>query len=1097
MISTHQLVRDLLSTWAVSTGSHLHTNTDGQSYGSPPPRQSDAFHYYYPRHIEWYVLADDLSNIGIIKDKIYTHGALGTACSMSFMSGYIVYQPPSNGGWPGHAIAIVGWDDNKVTPAPKPGAWLCKNSWGSNWGYGGYFWISYYDKHCCRHPEMGAVSFQDVEPMAYDHIYYHDYHGWRKTKTDCTEAFNAFIATGQEPITAVSFYTAADNVTYRVRIYDRFEGGELLNELSAKSGTFEHTGFHTVDLDTPVILTENDDFYIYLELSAGGHAYDGSSHIGVLLDARFPEIDGETYFGEEPVPVEPEEFRDWETDYARLYKMNLEDSPGVLVESASNPGESYYYQSGSWQDLYTYDSSANFCIKALAVEAGPRIIYPADGDCGISTDVLLHWATGPLADSHSADSYDVYFGSDFNDVNDADTSSSEYKGNHPLDANSFDPGGLETATTYYWRIDEVEGSTVWKGDAWSFSTITNMTLHVPGEYPTIQEAIDLACEGVTIIVAQGTYYENIDFKGKAITVTSEDPNDQSVVDATIIDGSEEGTVATFSGGEDANTALTGFTITGGNSTNGGGIYCYFFTSPVIANCNITENSSGLYCVHSSPTVTGCAFSDNSGGGMNNYFSSPTVTNCRFSDNSRYGMYNSYSSNPTLANCVFSGNSGNYGGGMKNYNSSPILTNCTFSGNSSNGGAGMYNKGSSPILTNCTFSGNSGVDGSGMYNYYSNPAMTNCTFNNGNSGNEGGGMVNLASSPTVANCTFSGNIARYGGGMHNRGGSSPTVTNCTFSSNKANRNGGGMYCGSGRPTVTNCILWGNSASRGPQIYSYYGTGSITVSYSDIQGGWPGEGNIDADPCLVEPGYWDVNNVWVDGDYHLLPASPCIDAGDNTAVPPDTSDLDGDGDTAEPTPFDLAGNPRFVDQPEVPDTGEGTAPIVDMGPFEANYIEAAMKFTPSALNLNNQGKWLKAHLVLPEGFSPNDVDTNTPAVIAPLGIESDHMNVFINEDDLVEIEATFSRSNFCGSATSDDDTEVIVIGLLKSGQNFYGTDTIKIIDRNFEYLTIFVSDWLETNCNSPDWCTGLDRDQNSVVNFVDFALFDGCCIEVVSD
>jgi hypothetical protein len=109
--------------------------------------------------------------------------------------------------------------------------------------------------------------------------------------------------------------------------------------------------------------------------------------------------------------------------------------------------------------------------------------------------------------------------------------------------------------------------------------------------------------------------------------------------------------------------------------------------------------------------------------------------------------------------------------------------------------------------------------------------------------------------------------------------------------------------------------------------------------------------------------------------LLPGSACIDAGDNTVVPPDMLDLDRDGNTAEPIPFDIEGRPRFVDQYDITDTGYGTAPIVDMGAFEANYIEVAMKFTPQALNLRSKGKWLKAHLVLPEGFDVNDVDTNT--------------------------------------------------------------------------------------------------------------------------
>jgi hypothetical protein len=269
------------------------------------------------------------------------------------------------------------------------------------------------------------------------------------------------------------------------------------------------------------------------------------------------------------------------------------------------------------------------------------------------------------------------------------------------------------------------------------------------------------------------------------------------------------------------------------------------------------------------------------------------------------------------------------------NATAVLDGFTITGGNANGstdsqkrGGGMYTKSGSPTVTNCIFSRNSAlIDGGGIYNSNCNSTIINCTFSS-NSATYGGGMDNYHySSPMITNCTFIGNSATYGGGMDNNSFSSPIVTNCTFSSNVADINGGGMcneyYC---NPMITNCILWGNTAPTGPQIYNNL-LSSPTITYSDIEGGWTGTGNINAYPCFIRPYMTPAYR----GDYRLgTRRSPCIDAGDNNSVPPDYTDLDGDGNTTEPIPFDLTGRQRTRDG-----DCDGRV-VVDMGAYESYLI-----------------------------------------------------------------------------------------------------------------------------------------------------------------
>jgi parallel beta-helix repeat protein/predicted outer membrane repeat protein len=392
-----------------------------------------------------------------------------------------------------------------------------------------------------------------------------------------------------------------------------------------------------------------------------------------------------------------------------------------------------------------------------------------------------------------------------------------------------------------WYVDDNAPSDPGPGDPMVSDPLEDGSVEHP--FDAIQEAIFLCQDGDTVLVANGRYTglfnKNLDFGGKAVTVRSENGAANCVIDC---EGDGRGFYFRF--GEGPDSVVNGFSITNGQvSDYGGGIRCINSSSPVIINCIIIGNTA----------------STNGGGVYCNDSSSPTITNCTINDNTAV-----------------------YGGGVYCRIGSPTLTNCTINDNTADGyGGGIYCRDSSSVITNCTISGNTASSfGGGISCYYSSSAtLTNCTISDNMGGSGAGVHCSENSSATLTNCTISGNTADDGGGgAHCDYYSDITITNCTITGNTAFDRGGGVHCDyRGDVYLVNSILWGDTANEGAEI-AISSSGTVTVSYSDVEYGWYG--------VFITPGgvlLWDHDtSIALDpllgSEGHLLSGSPCIDTGD---------------------------------------------------------------------------------------------------------------------------------------------------------------------------------------------------------------------------
>ncbi len=458
---------------------------------------------------------------------------------------------------------------------------------------------------------------------------------------------------------------------------------------------------------------------------------------------------------------------------------------------------------------------------------------------------------------------------------------------------------------------------------------------VPDDCPTIQQAINLIESAPTSVieVEPGTYNEALNGLGKSFTLRSTGGPEVTTIDTP-------GQVAISLANNAGDVTIEGFTITGagGAFLNTGAVFCNNSFTTTLRDCRITNNDrSGVFIWRGTLIAEDCLFEGNTSvrgaaihlSDLNAELTLGFVSDCQFINNDAIG----------------SEAEGGTGGAIRAFGAELTVERCLFDGNSATGDGGAIYQINSALLDvrDSIFTNNVATtqmdqaDGGAIY-------QNTTAF--------GGTML-------IANSLLAGNTADRHGGAITAFNTEAGVFDCTIAGNTALAgDGGAIYHDFTDPetaellTVANTIAWGNAAAGGQPITA--DGGPTDVTYSLVEGGFAGVGNIDADPLFISP-----------TNYRLDAGSPATDAGDNDAVPAGiTTDLDG--------------APRFVDDPDVADTGLGTPPIVDMGAYERQpgVIDCPGDLTgDNEVNSQDLNVLLAAFGSTPDGDLDSDGDTDS--------------------------------------------------------------------------------------------------------------------------